>query len=219
DFAFVSRLMEWEGIFYFFEHTDSGHTLVLGDKPSAHAPLPQGQTLPLRPRMGKEAVDGEFVYALEMVHRLRPGAVHLKDFDFEKPAVDISGKGKATDGLAALEIYDYPAGYVAPGVGKAAASVRAEAAGVGSRTLTGEAIAPRLTPGYVLELDAAEDGTFAGEYVITEVVHSGVQPDVSGGSESLQGLYRNQFHLLPKAVPFRPRRLTPLPQIAGPQTA
>ncbi|WP_164003056.1 type VI secretion system tip protein TssI/VgrG, partial [Pyxidicoccus caerfyrddinensis] len=42
---------------------------------------------------------------------------------------------------------------------------------------------------------------------------------VSGGSESLQGLYRNQFHLLPKAVPFRPRRLTPLPQIAGPQTA
>ncbi|NMO23711.1 type VI secretion system tip protein TssI/VgrG, partial [Pyxidicoccus fallax] len=64
-----------------------------------------------------------------------------------------------------------------------------------------------------------EDGTFAGEYVITEVVHSGVQPDVSSGSESLQGLYRNQFQLLPKAVPFRPRRQTPQPQIAGPQTA
>ncbi|WP_164010478.1 type VI secretion system tip protein VgrG [Pyxidicoccus trucidator] len=219
DFAFVSRLMEWEGIFYFFEHTDAGHTLVLGDKPSAHAPLTQGQTLPLRPRMGKEAVDGEFVYALEVVHRLRPGAVHLKDFDFEKPALDISGKGKAPEGLEALEIYDYPAGYVAPGVGKSAASVRAEAAGVGGRTLAGEAIAPRLTPGFLMELDAPEDGTFAGEYLITEVVHSGMQPDVSGGSESLQGLYRNQFHLLPKAVPFRPRRLTPLPQIAGPQTA
>jgi type VI secretion system secreted protein VgrG len=119
----------------------------------------------------------------------------------------------------ALELYDYPAGYVAPGVGKAAASVRAEAAGVGGRTLSGEAIAPRLTPGYVLEVESPEDGTFAGEYIITEVVHSGVQPDVSGGSESLQGLYRNQFRLLPKAVPFRPRRLTPLPQIAGPQTA
>ncbi|MCP3137830.1 type VI secretion system Vgr family protein [Pyxidicoccus xibeiensis] len=219
DFAFVSRLMEWEGIFYFFEHTDSGHTLVLGDKPSAHAPLPQGGMLPLRPHLGKEAVDGEFVYALEVVHRLRPGAVHLKDFDFEKPAVDISGKGKAPEGVAALEIYDYPAGYVAPGVGRSAASVRAEAVGVGGRTLSGEAIAPRLTPGFLLELDAPEDGTFAGEYLITEVVHSGVQPDVSGGSESLQGLYRNQFRLLPKAVPFRPRRLTPLPQIAGPQTA
>ncbi|NMO15901.1 type VI secretion system tip protein TssI/VgrG, partial [Pyxidicoccus fallax] len=197
DFAFVSRLMEWEGIFYFFEHTDAGHTLVLGDKPSAHAPLPQGKTLPLRPSLGKEAVDAEYLSSLEVVHRLRPGAVHLKDFDFEKPAVDISGKGKAKQGVAELELYDYPAGYVAPGVGKAAASVRTEAASVGGRTLSGAAIAPRLTPGYVLEVDSPEDGTFAGEYVITEVVHSGVQPDVSSGSESLQGLYRNQFQLLP----------------------
>ena len=219
DFAFLSRLMEWEGIFYFFEHTDAGHTLVLGDKPSAHAPLPQGQTLALRPSLGKETVEKEFISALEVVHRLRPGAVHLKDFDFEKPALDISGKGKAPEGVGALEIYDYPAGYVAPEVGKAAASVRVEAVGVGGRTLSGEAVAPRLTAGYVLEVESPEDGTFAGEYVITEVVHSGVQPDVSSGSEALQGLYRNQFHLLPKAVPFRPRRLTPLPQIADPQTA
>jgi len=192
---------------------------VLGDKPSAHVPLPQGGTLPLRPSLGKEAVEAEYVSALEVVHRLRPGAVHLKDYDFEKPALDVSGKAKAAEGVAALEIYDYPAGYVAPGVGKAAATVRAEAAGVGGRTLSGEAIAPRLTPGYVLEVESPEDGTFAGEYVITEVVHSGAQPDVTAGSEALQGLYRNQFHLLPKAVPYRPRRLTPVPRIAGPQTA
>jgi type VI secretion system secreted protein VgrG len=219
DLAFVSRLMEWEGIFYFFEHTEQGHTLVLGDKPSAHAPLPQGKTLPLRPSLGKEVVDAEYISSLEVVHRLRPGAVHLKDYDFEKPAVDVSGKGKAPEGVAALELYDYPAGYVAPGVGKAAASVRAEAAGMAGRTLSGAAIAPRLTPGYVLEVESPEDGTFSGEYVITEVVHSGVQADVTAGSETLQGLYRNQFQLLPKAVPFRPRRQTPLPQIAGPQTA
>jgi type VI secretion system secreted protein VgrG len=219
DFAFLCRLMEWEGIFYFFEHAEEAHTLVLGDNPSVHAPPPQGGVLPLRPSLGKEAVDGEYVSALEVVHRLRPGAVHLKDFDFEKPALDVSGKAKAAEGVAALEIYDYPAGYVAPAVGKTAANVRQEEAGVGGRTLAGTAVAPRLTPGYLLEVNSPEDGTFAGEYLITEVVHSGVQPDVSGGSETLQGLYRNQFHLLPKAVPFRPRRLTPLPQIAGPQTA
>ncbi|MCP3141610.1 type VI secretion system Vgr family protein [Pyxidicoccus xibeiensis] len=219
DFAFLSRLMEWEGIFYFFEHTENGHSLVLGDTPSVHAPLPQGQALPLRPSLGKEAVDGEYVSALEVVHRLRPGAVHLKDFDFEKPALDVSGKAKAPEGVAALELYEYPAGYVAPGVGRTAARVRQEEAGAGGCTLTGSAIAPRLTPGYVLEVDAPEDGTFAGEYLVTEVVHSGVQPDVTAGSETLQGLYRNQFQLLPKAVPYRPRRLTPLPQIAGPQTA
>ncbi|MCP3141896.1 type VI secretion system tip protein TssI/VgrG [Pyxidicoccus xibeiensis] len=200
DFAFLSRLMEWEGIFYFFEHTEVGHTLVLGDKSSAHAPLPQGGTLPLRPSLGKEVVETEYVSALEVVHRLRPGAVHLKDYDFEKPTLDVSGKTKAAEGVAALEQYDYPAGYVAPGVGKAAATVRQEEAGVGGRTLVGAAVAPRMTPGYLLEVESPEDGTFAGEYLITEVVHSGVQPDVTSGSEALQGLYRNQFQLLPKAV-------------------
>ncbi|WP_434347936.1 type VI secretion system tip protein TssI/VgrG [Myxococcus virescens] len=219
DFAFLSRLMEWEGIFYFFEHTEDGHTLVLGDKPSAHAPLPQGQQLPLRPSLGKEVVEGEYLSALEVVHRLRPGAVHLKDFDFEKPGLDISGKAQAPDGVTELELYDYPAGYVAPGVGKAATNVRTEAASMGGRTLMGQGVAPRLTPGYLLEVQSPEDGTFAGEYLVTEVVHSGTQPDVSAGSEAIQGLYRNQYQLLPKAVPFRPRRLTPLPQLAGPQTA
>ncbi|WP_426753477.1 type VI secretion system tip protein TssI/VgrG [Myxococcus sp. Y35] len=219
DFAFLSRLMEWEGIFYFFEHTEEAHTLVLGDKPSAHSPLSQGGTLPLMASLGKAVVEAEYISALEVVHRLRPGAVHLKDFDFEKPALDVSSKAKAAGGVEALELYDYPAGHVAPEVGKVAAGVRQEEAGMGGRTLAGSAVAPRLTPGYLLKVESPQEGTFAGEYLVTEVVHSGMQPDVTGGSETLQGLYRNQFQLLPKAVPFRPRRLTPVPQIAGPQTA
>lgn len=219
DFAFLSRLMEWEGIFYFFEHAEDGHTLVLGDKPSTHAPLPQGQQLPLHATRGKAVVEGEYLSAVEVVHRLRPGAVHLKDFDFEKPGLDISGKAQAPEGVTELELYDYPAGYVAPGVGKAASSVRTEAANMGGRTLSGQGVAPRLTPGYLLEVMSPEDGTFAGEYLVTEVMHWASQPDVSAGSEGLQGMYRNQFQLLPKAVPFRPRRLTPVPQLAGPQTA
>ncbi|AKQ64456.1 VgrG protein [Myxococcus hansupus] len=219
DFAFISRLMEWEGIFYFFEHSEDGHTLVLGDKPSAHAPLPQGARLPLRPHLGKEVVDGEYLSSLELVHRLRPGAVHVKDFDFEKPSLDISGKANAPEGVTALELYEYPAGYVEPGVGKATSNVRSEAASMGGRTLSGQGVAPRLTPGFLLEVQAPEDGTFAGEYLVTEVTHSGTQPEVTPDSEALQGVYRNQYQLLPKAVPYRPRRLTPLPQIAGPQTA
>ncbi|NTX52484.1 type VI secretion system tip protein VgrG [Myxococcus sp. CA039A] len=219
DFAFLSRLMEWEGIFYFFEHAEDGHTLVLGDKPSAHAPLPQGKALPLRPSLGKAVVEEEYLSALEVVHRLRPGAVHLKDYDFEKPALDVSGKTEAAEGVTALELYDYPAGYVTPGVGKSTSSVRVEEATVGGRTLAGDSVAPRLTPGFLLEVELSEEDVFAGEYLVTDVVHSGLQPDVSGGSESLQGLYRNQFQLLPKAVPFRPRRKTPPPRIAGLQTA
>jgi type VI secretion system secreted protein VgrG len=218
DFAFLSRLMEWEGLYYFFEHTEDTHTLVVMDRPEAHAALPDGAVLPVREE-GARAHDEEFVSHLERVHRLRPGAVHLKDYDFEKPSLDVSGKSKASEGLAALELYDYPAGYVTPGEGKAAARARLEAAKVGGLTVAGTSVAPRLTPGYLLEVDSPGDGTFAGEYLITEVVHDGRHPDVFAGGEALQGLYRNHFQLLPKGTPFRPRRTTPVPNIAGPQTA
>ncbi|RYZ33259.1 MAG: type VI secretion system tip protein VgrG, partial [Myxococcaceae bacterium] len=94
DFDFLSRLMEWEGIFYFFEHSEDGHVLVLGDAPSVHAAPPGGAALPLRDEDGRVEA-GEYLTDLRRVRRLRPGAVHLKDFDFEKPSLDVSGRSKS----------------------------------------------------------------------------------------------------------------------------
>ncbi|RKH11636.1 type VI secretion system tip protein VgrG [Corallococcus sp. CA053C] len=217
DLDFVRRLLEWEGIFFYFQHTEDSHTLVLGDSSGAHEPLPGGSTLPLRDDDGR-AADGEYLHALQAVRRLRPGAVHLKDYDFEKPAVDTSAKA-ASEGVAALELYDYPGEYVAPGTGKGAAKVRMEEKAQGSHTFAGESVCPRLTPGYQFDVDSPGDGAFAGEYTVVEVVHTGLQPDTLGGAEALQGLYQNRFRLLPASVPFRPRRVTPVPRISGVQTA
>jgi type VI secretion system secreted protein VgrG len=216
DFAFLSRLMEWEGLYYFFEHSEAGHTLVIGDKPSVHEPLPGGAALPLRDHDDRSA-DGEYLYLLERVHRLRPGAVHLKDYDFEKPALDVSGKAKNPEGKPALEIYDYPGEYVAPGVGKRAATVRMEEGVQAARTLDGESAAPSLTPGYFFEVQ--DGGSDAGEYTVVEVVHSGQMPETAGGREAHGLLYHNRFRCMPRQVPFRPRRLTPAPSIPGVQTA
>jgi type VI secretion system secreted protein VgrG len=217
DFAFVSRLMEWEGLFYFFQHTEDGHVLVVGDKPNVHEGLPGGATLPLREN-DERAEDGEYLSSLQRVHRLRPGKVHLKDYDFEKPALDVSGKTQdTTNGQDALEVYDYPGQYVAPGVGKGVAKVRLEEAVQAARTMEGEGVCPRLTPGYRFEVE--DDGTHTGEYVVVEVVHSGQQPETPGGREALGNLYRNRFKCMPAKVPFRPRRTTPVPHIPGVQTA
>ena len=217
DFAFVSRLMEWEGLFYFFQHTEDGHVLVVGDKPTVHEALPGGAKLPLRENAG-QAEDGEYLSSLQKVHRLRPGKVHLKDYDFEKPALDVSGKVQdTTHGQDSLEVYDYPGEYVAPGVGKAAAKVRLEEAVQAARTLEGEGLCPRLTPGYRFEVE--DDGIHSGEYVVVEVVHSGQQPETRGSREALGHLCRNSFKCMPAKVPFRPRRTTPVPHIPGVQTA
>jgi type VI secretion system secreted protein VgrG len=216
DFAFISRLMEWEGLFYFFEHSEDGHTLVIGDRPSVHEPLPGGAVLALRDQDDRSA-DGEYLYLLERVHRLRPGAVHLKDYDFERPALDVSGKAKSPEGEPTLEIYDYPGESVAPAVGRQAATVRMEEGVQAARTMDGAGVAPSLTPGYRFEvLDGDED---AGEYTVVEVVHSGQMPETAGGREAHGLLYRNRFRCMPGQVPFRPRRLTPTPSIPGVQTA
>ncbi len=217
DHAFLSRLMEWEGLFYFFEHSEGGHTLVVGDKPSVHEALPGGAVLPMREERGL-AADGEYLFSLQRVLRLRPGKVHLKDYDFERPSLDVSGKGQdATQGVPELEVYDYPAEYVAPAVGKSAAKVRLEEVVQAARTLEGAAVCPRLTPGYRFEVE--DDGTHAGEYVVVGVVHTGTQPETPGGREAAGKLYRNEFKCMPAQVPYRPRRITPRPHIPGVQTA
>ncbi|RKH61278.1 type VI secretion system Vgr family protein [Corallococcus llansteffanensis] len=216
DFDFLSRLMEWEGIFYFFEHSETGHVLVLGDAPSVHEAPPGGAALPLRPEDGRVET-GEYLMDLRRVRRLRPGAVHLKDYDFEKPSLDVSGKSKSSEGLEALELYDYPGGYVASGTGKAAARVRIQEATQASLTLEGEGICPRLTSGHLLQVE--DDGTYEGRYVVVTVRHHGGQPETQGGREALGGLYHNQFQVMPSSVPFRPRRLTPRHRITGLQTA
>ncbi|MFL5359305.1 type VI secretion system Vgr family protein [Archangium sp.] len=217
DFAFVSRLMEWEGLFYFFEHSEEGHVLVVGDKPNVHEALPGGAKLPLRENDGR-VEEGEYLSSLQRVHRLRPGKVHLKDYDFQKPSLDVSGKTQDTgNGQGELEVYDYPGEYVAPAVGKGAAKVRLEEAVQAARTLEGEGVCPRLTAGYRFEVE--DEGTHSGEYVVVEVAHSGRQPETPGGREALGQLYRNSFKCMPASVPYRPRRTTPLPHIPGLQTA
>jgi len=218
DFDFVSRLLESEGIFYFFEHAEGSHTLVLGDGESAHAELPEGAKLPLR-EADQRSYDEEFISRMERVHRLRPGAVMLRDFDFEKPALDLSTNDNSAEGVPELELYDYPGEYVAPGVGKALAKVRMEEKAQGAQTSLGQSVCPRLAPGYLFEAEHPGDGTFCGQFLVEEVVHSGQQPDTLGNAETLGGVYQNDFQCLPKGVPFRPSRVTPRPHIPGIQTA
>ncbi len=106
DLAFLSRLMEEEGIFYFFEHAESGHTLIVGDSLSAHRPVAGDRAVPFRPVSG--ALRGqECVSRFRYSERIRPGRASLRDYGFEQPRSTMAGSaqhGADSD----LEIYDYP---------------------------------------------------------------------------------------------------------------
>ncbi|HLL54264.1 MAG TPA: type VI secretion system tip protein TssI/VgrG, partial [Myxococcaceae bacterium] len=217
DFDFISRLMEWEGLFYFFEHAADKHTLVIGDSAGAFSTMPGGAKLPFRERTGQVPAE-EHVAAFSLAHRVRSAAVMTRDFDFKKPSLDLTA---TSDGGAftGLETYDYAEGYVAPGDGKRLAKARLQEAQRDTFTHAGESACPRLCPGFAFELEEAPAG-LAGKYVPVRVRHEGSRPERPGTSPVLDdGLYRNEVLALADGVPFRPSRRTPRPVVPGIQTA
>src|SRR5262249_32277787 len=84
DWTLLSGLLEDEGIFYFFESTDSGTRLVFADGESAHEPISQPSGLPFRPVTGALHT-GEAVHSIEAIEQLHPGKVTLRDYNFKNP--------------------------------------------------------------------------------------------------------------------------------------
>jgi type VI secretion system secreted protein VgrG len=223
DFDFVSRLLEEVGIFYFFRHEQDGHELVLADSPSVHVPILGEPLLPFRDPAGM-APDEECVYEMSGRLEVVPGAVALRDFDFVRPSLDMTVDSKASEGDAALEVYDYPGKYEDPDPGQGIAKIRLEELRVPGHVAWGQCQSRRLSPGYKFELTGHAEGELNREYLLLSVTHEGYQPEVllfeqQNGGRSGRKPFRSTFHCMPSEVPYRPARRTPRPVIPGPQTA
>jgi type VI secretion system secreted protein VgrG len=220
ELNFISRLMEEEGIFYFFEHSPEKHLLVLGDSPSAHRPIAGAETVPFHKRTGTVAPE-EHVFRFQYREDVRPGQTVLQDFNFKKPKPTLNLEvTQAADRFTELEIYDYPGAYQAPEVGKAWAEVRLQAHQATRKQGTGESNCPRLAPGAQLTLSDHPREDFNQAYLLRRVEHSGRQPQVLEETASGEGArYGNTFSALPADMPYRPLRETPRPTVAGTQTA
>jgi type VI secretion system secreted protein VgrG len=110
DLDFVARLLEEEGIFYFFEHSKEKHLLVFGDGPVNYQPIAGEAKLIFNPTASMVAEE-EAVFALALSQRVRPGKVTLRDFNFEKPALDLTADETA-EKERQRELYDYPGIYL-----------------------------------------------------------------------------------------------------------
>ncbi len=221
DLDFVSRLLEEEGIFYHFEHTEAGHKMVLNDASVTCSAMSGEASLVFRDP-SRLVAGSESVHALAARTEVQPGAVVLRDFNFVQPGLDLTTDSKAEGGEHALEIYDYPARYEEPGVGKALAKIRMEELRARVEVMTGSSNCRRLLTGHTFKLAEHPVGGFNRKYLLLSVRHVGKQPEVltveQTMSDSKEG-YRNEFLCMPAQVPYRPPRNTPRPTIAGAQTA
>lgn len=138
DFAFASRLMEEEGIFYFFRHREDGHTLVVANSPQSHEELPCDNKLHFDEERGGFETTDEIIYSWEKQQILKSGKVTLWDHCFELPHKSLDAQEMVDEDLQIgdvthklklagndkLELYDFPGGYaqrfdgIAPGGGE-----------------------------------------------------------------------------------------------------
>lgn len=209
---FVSRLMEEEGIFYFFEHGESKHVLVLADGNTAFKPCPSKETA----RMATEAApDEDVVTSLERHHSVHSEKVTLQDYDFLQPSLPLLISAAGEDGE---EVYDFPGGYTELDQGDRYARLRLEQRELEGEVVKGDSTCRAFRSGYRFELKDHHRPDTNAEYVLTTVHHS----VVAGDYRSWEGAeldYENRFVAVPYAVPYRPPLTTPSPRIHGTQTA
>jgi type VI secretion system secreted protein VgrG len=223
DFNFVSRLMEQCGIFYFFEHSESKHTLVLGDAATAHEEC-AGQSKVRFTLEGTGVHEDDVITNWSVEQEVRPGKYTLRDYNFETPAVSLEVSEPtaiSSSGADARELYDYPGDYLKRADGEAVAKLRMQEEEVGHLVATGAGNCRTLAAGCKFTLDQHFNSDLNRDYVLTEVRHSARSGSYygaeHGGDE--QNYYANTFTCIPSDRVYRPARVTPKPVVHGAQTA
>jgi type VI secretion system secreted protein VgrG len=217
DLNFISRLMEEEGIFYFFEHEKDKHTLVITDNVGHCFSIKGKAEVVFNTSDGLNA-DEESIAAFNFSQRIRPGAFTHTSFNYEHTSNDLKIE-KQGNHFNRIEVYDYSGKHLSQEEGRILADVRLEEQKLLKMKGKGLSNCPRLTPGYTFTLSDSDSNLPEKEYLIVAVAHSGEQPqsldEYGNGSCS----YENGFIGLPAKTPFRPNRITPKPVITGLQTA
>jgi len=220
DFNFVSRLMEEEGIYYFFEHEADKHTLVLANRPNVFKPLPLHEAVSYKSMIG-EGREEDVISEWSQSQEVRPGQYTLVDFNFEKPTLDLTSTVTGKDERK-LEIYDYPGEYRVKAEGERLAGIRMEEEQTPQIVIAGAGSCRGFTPGYRFDLRDHYRRDFNKSYVLTSVYHSADQgTNYRSSADQAAGdlNYSNHFQCIPHPTPFRPPRITPVPIVHGSQTA
>ena len=222
DFNFVSRLMEQEGIYYYFEHENGKHTLVFSDSMSSHETFPGYEQVPYFPPDEVSQRERDHIHDWSISQKVQPGIYALNDFDFERPRASLQVKSSVqrNHAVADMEVYDYPGEYTQNADGEAYARLRIEELQAEHEQVQGQANARGLSVGSLFELIDYPRQDQNREYLIVSATHE-MESDVyetTSGSGS-QEVYTCSFMALPSRQPYRPERITPKPVVQGPQTA
>jgi type VI secretion system secreted protein VgrG len=220
DYDFISRWMEREGLYYYFEQGEGVEKLIITDDGSSHKPL---ANRPIRyfPQSEGMSTHGDAFRAFTCRHTALPASVRLKDYDYAKPMFDVSGQAAVSPtGVGQISVHG--GRFFSPAEGAHLAQVKAQGLQSGSVVYQGFGAAPNLRPGYTFELEEHPRAAFNTKYLTTELEHWGNQ--LPGLPELKQLIpwdewYRVEVTAVAATVQYRAPQRTPWPRIYGTEHA
>ncbi len=221
SFNFVSRLMEEYGIFYYFQHEQGKHTLVLAD-PSANIP-----DCPVQSEFQVEVdnvanADYDVITGWRSEREMRTGKYTLTDYNFETPSTNLLATVSTIDtvgGNSGLETFDYPGKYTTKNDGATLVKTRMEEEESLYNVSRGSSNARSMVSGYKFTLKNYYRNDANIAYLLTDIEHNASTDTYSSGGGRVGDRYSNAFRCIPASVSYRPLRVTPRPVVYGPQTA
>ena len=221
DLKFVSRLMEEEGIYYYFRHTKGHDTLVVTDSSSKHEPFSGCEKLPFIAPEKAARPDVDHIVNWDFSREVQPGAYAQDDYDFERPSVEIKTRKVLTRSYTPsdYEMFDYPGRYLQSGDGQQLASVRIDEYGSQFETANALTNARGLSVGCSVNMYGYPRGDQNREYLVLSAEYELEYGEYESVPQPEGADYQCSFVAMSTKQQFRPRRLTPKPFVQGPQTA
>ncbi|MEO7424337.1 MAG: type VI secretion system tip protein TssI/VgrG [Fibrobacteria bacterium] len=219
DLDFVQRLLEDEGIFYFFNHEGDRELLILSNKKDAFKPLPFFPKLPFRPETGLHKEAGEHVDSMMKSMKFVTGRTTVKDYNYRTPDTKVVGFFEM-EGPG--EYYHFGDHMKTTDEARRLAQLRTEMFACEREVYHATSVARDARPGYRFTLELADAEGLNGEYAITRVTHHGNFQEGDGQVDAIRRSvphYSNSFQAIPAATQFRPRLTTPKPKAPGILTA
>lgn len=219
---FVSRLLEHEGITYFFTHTDTKHTIVLADSPAAYEPFEGYEKIRYSSEGFDRADEQQGIRTLSIKQMVTPASVMLKDFDPLVPTKDLTKQREKTWNNSSVgSIYDYPGDYTANAEGESLATKRLQELQSFRHVISGTGNARGIAVGHVFEIDSPPRGDLEEKKWLVTSASYEITVDDYGASKGGSGgaSCSVSFTAIESTVHFRPERVTPSPIVSGPQTA
>jgi type VI secretion system secreted protein VgrG len=217
DLAFISRWMEHAGLYYFFEQGETAEKLIITDSKASQSDLP---TDPVRyvPTLGDDRAAGEAMESFRFRANALPGSFRVKDYDYTKPSLDISGEARVQKSGAG-EICVYSGRVFTPGDAAKLATLRAEELLAGQVEHFGSGTM-HLRAGYQFTLEEHPLDLLNQKYLATACDHFGnlvaSSPELAHRIDiPYKDTYRCEVTAMPASVQFRPQRRAPWPRVYG----